>query len=119
MNSCRHIDNFAFEPLGLECCVIPGCTDMWRITLWCYFFNSKSNTRSNVKYQSVISDVEPLTLHPSGVRMQESWCPLLMTNIPMPYYNRCKGHTAFHNDTDFPGEMSNCMVKVDLKQEAL
>ena len=39
MKSGCHINNFAFKPLVLECCVIPsfGGTHMRRIHLWRYF----------------------------------------------------------------------------------
>ena len=43
MNSGRHFDNFTYELLVLECCVIPRFwgSKVRRIHLCCYFFQIK------------------------------------------------------------------------------
>ena len=58
MNSGRHFDNFTFELLVLECCLIPlfWGSKVRRIHLCCYFFKSRSCSGSNEKYWSIINE---------------------------------------------------------------
>ena len=66
MNSGRHFDNFSFEPLVLECRIIPLLYSfkVRRIHFWCYLLKSWSCSRSNMKYLSIIIDTFETNLLP-------------------------------------------------------